>query len=138
MILLNAPGETGSISNSSTASPFQLMREAGYDAVLANPSDLSANQTGAVGAPLVLSNYNPGLFGAHAIETFRIINKGNIKVGILGAASGVAGFAATLSEVSRLATLLKKNEAVILWYACLPSAIRTATMLMTFILQRTP
>jgi 5'-nucleotidase len=119
-VLLDAVNVTSSTNNKYARNKnLALMQSAGYDAMLPGNIDLEEKDNTAVS--MVASNYainNSGF--SKKVEPYKIIYKGDIKIGIIGAGtdmSNVSNTAAStvtykdpIEEINMLATYLKKEK----------------------------
>lgn len=101
---------------------LQLMEEAGYDAMLPGHRDLQlhdiyAKQLTQTTIPVIASNYSiDDEFLRSRIAPYRIIQKGNTRIGIIGAGKNLLSsnspvtYKNPLKEIDALATTLKKEK----------------------------
>jgi 5'-nucleotidase len=96
---------------------LQLMQAAGYDAILPGHHDLAAGtdflnqQFTTHTIPVIVSNYRFADSGFQSrTSPYRIVWKGNIKTGIIGAVNDCSSCDDPLKEMNELATLLKKEK----------------------------
>jgi 5'-nucleotidase len=119
-VLLDAVNVTSSTNSKYARNKnLALMQQVGYDAMLPGNIDLEEKNNSSVS--MVASNYainNSGF--SKKVEPYKIIYKGNIKIGIIGAGkdmNNVSSTAATtasyknpVEEVNMLATYLKEEK----------------------------